>query len=75
MHIGLHYSIKKEANEAAEKVYKDYCKWFSSLLFYSIIYIENNGDNMLKLNNQLELGLSNHSELYDILIDKDNFWR
>ncbi|MBP3920022.1 MAG: IS1182 family transposase [Bacilli bacterium] len=30
---------------------------------------------MLKLNNQLELGFSNHSELYDILIDKDNFWR
>ena len=30
---------------------------------------------MLKRNNQLELSFSKHIELYDILIEKDNFWR
>ena len=30
---------------------------------------------MLKRSNQLELSFSNHIELYDILIEKDNFWR
>ena len=30
---------------------------------------------MLKMNNQLELSFSKHSELYDILIKEDNFWR
>ncbi len=30
---------------------------------------------MLKKSNQLELSFSNHIELYDILIEKDNFWR
>ena len=30
---------------------------------------------MLKMNNQLELSFSKHSELYDILIREDNFWR
>ena len=30
---------------------------------------------MLKKSNQLELSFSKHIELYDILIEKDNFWR
>lgn len=30
---------------------------------------------MIKMNNQLELSFSKHIELYDILIEKDNFWR
>ena len=30
---------------------------------------------MLKLSNQLEMSFSNYIELYDLLIDKDNFWR
>ena len=30
---------------------------------------------MLKQNNQLELSFSKYSELYEIVIDKDNFWR
>lgn len=30
---------------------------------------------MIKMNNQLELKFSKHIELYDILIEKDNFWR
>jgi IS5 family transposase len=30
---------------------------------------------MIKLNNQLELSFSKYSELYDILIDKNNFWK
>lgn len=30
---------------------------------------------MLKENNQITICMSNHAELYDILIDKDNFWR
>ena len=30
---------------------------------------------MLKRSNQLELSFSKHIELYDILIEKDNFWR
>lgn len=30
---------------------------------------------MLKQNTQLEISFSNHSELYDILIEEDNFWR
>lgn len=28
---------------------------------------------MLKLSNQLEMSFSNYIELYDLLIDKDNF--
>ena len=31
--------------------------------------------NMLKKSNQLELSFSKHTELYDILIKPDNFWR
>ena len=30
---------------------------------------------MLKRSNQLELSFSNHIELYEILIEKDNFWK
>lgn len=30
---------------------------------------------MLKVNNQIGFSLSNHIELYDILIKKDNFWK
>ena len=30
---------------------------------------------MLKISNQLELSFSKHIELYDILIEKNNFWR
>jgi len=30
---------------------------------------------MLKVDNQIEFSLSNHSKLFDILIEKDNFWR
>lgn len=30
---------------------------------------------MLKTDSQLELNFSQHAELYDILISKDNFWR
>lgn len=30
---------------------------------------------MLKENNQVTICMSSHSELYDILIDKNNFWR
>ena len=30
---------------------------------------------MLKENNQIGFSLSNHIELYDILIKKDNFWK
>lgn len=30
---------------------------------------------MLKQNNQLEISFSKYIELYDLLIDKDNFWR
>ena len=30
---------------------------------------------MLKKGNQLEMNLSEHIELYDILIEEDNFWR
>lgn len=30
---------------------------------------------MLKINNQLSFCLSSHASLYDILIEKDNFWR
>lgn len=30
---------------------------------------------MLKMSNQLEMSFSIHSELYDILIKEDNFWR
>ena len=30
---------------------------------------------MLKKNNQLEISFSSHTELYDILITEDNFWR
>ena len=30
---------------------------------------------MLKENNQLSFGLSSHTSLYDILIEKNNFWR
>jgi transposase len=30
---------------------------------------------MIKLNNQLELSFSKYSELYDILIDENNFWK
>ena len=30
---------------------------------------------MLKENNQLSFGLSSHASLYDILIEKNNFWR
>ena len=30
---------------------------------------------MLKKNKQLEISFSKHIELYDLLIDKDNFWR
>ncbi len=30
---------------------------------------------MLKPNNQLELNLSHHIELYNLLITEDNFWR
>lgn len=30
---------------------------------------------MLKQNNQLEISFSKHIELYDILIEKNNFWR
>lgn len=30
---------------------------------------------MLKMSNQLEISFSKHSELYDILIKEDNFWR
>ena len=30
---------------------------------------------MLKRNNQIEMSFSKHIELYDMLIDKDNFWR
>ncbi len=30
---------------------------------------------MLKMNNQLEMSLSKHIELYNILIKEDNFWR
>ena len=30
---------------------------------------------MLRQKNQLELNFSKYSELYDIVIDKDNFWK
>ena len=30
---------------------------------------------MLKVDNQIGFSLSNHSQLFDILIEKDNFWR
>ncbi len=30
---------------------------------------------MIKMSNQLEMSFSKHSELYDILIKEDNFWR
>lgn len=30
---------------------------------------------MLKVNNQLELNFSKYSELYDIVIKPDNFWK
>lgn len=30
---------------------------------------------MIKQKNQLELNFSKYSELYDILIEPDNFWR
>lgn len=30
---------------------------------------------MIKMNNQIEIKFSKHMELYDILIEKDNFWR
>ena len=30
---------------------------------------------MLKQQNQLELNFSKHTELYDILIKPDNFWK
>lgn len=30
---------------------------------------------MLKTDSQLELNFSQHAELYNILISKDNFWR
>ena len=30
---------------------------------------------MLKVNNQLSFCLSSHASLYDILIEKNNFWR
>ena len=30
---------------------------------------------MLRLEEQQTLNFSNHTELYDILIDKDNFWK
>lgn len=30
---------------------------------------------MLKQNNQLELNFSNYTELYNIVIKEDNFWR
>ena len=30
---------------------------------------------MLKKSNQLELSFSKHTELYDILIKPDNFWK
>ncbi len=30
---------------------------------------------MIKLNNQMELSFSKHTELYDILIKEDNFWK
>ena len=33
------------------------------------------GGIMLKQNNQLEMSFSKYIELYDLLIDKDNFWR
>ena len=61
--------------EAAEKVYKDYCKLITVVFLIDIIYISKDGNSMLKLNNQLELSFSKHSELYDILIKEDNFWR
>ena len=31
--------------------------------------------NMLRKNKQLEISFSKHNELYDILIEEDNFWR
>ena len=30
---------------------------------------------MLKLSKQLDLNFSNYTELYEVLIDKDNMWR
>jgi len=30
---------------------------------------------MLKENNQLNFSLSSHASLYEILIEKNNFWR
>ena len=30
---------------------------------------------MLKANNQLSFCLSTHASLFDVLIEKDNFWR
>ncbi len=30
---------------------------------------------MLKVNNQLSFCLSSHASLFDVLIEKDNFWR
>ena len=30
---------------------------------------------MLKANNQLSFCLSSHASLFDVLIEKDNFWR
>ena len=36
---------------------------------------KDNGDKMLKKNDQLELNFSKHIELYDILIKLDNFWK
>lgn len=40
--------------EAAEKVYKDYCKLIIVVFLFDIIYIIKDGDSMLKLNNKLE---------------------
>ena len=48
----------------------------SSLLFWYNKYTrETMVIDMLKRNNQLEWSFSKHTELYDILIEQDNFWR
>lgn len=58
-------------------------KFFSSSrFFYTLIvkcYIINTVERVdiivLKENNQLSFCLSSHASLFDVLIEKDNFWR
>lgn len=42
---------------------------------FGIILLDKDGDIMLKQNKQLNLDFSKHSELYNILIKEDNFWK